>query len=618
MKHVKTKKAPAFDFLLLCTSLGASLVLKYDLQFRVIPQKFYMPLLIGTVVYAVFTIIFIVLFGLYDNISNASINDLVKVILATLIGNALILLVGLSFDVRLPYTCYIINWILSICMVGGRVFFVRIIREFTTHKAFSSRNMGGKVLIIGANKNAAVAIEYLTSSNSHGVPVAIMDDSLELKNKRIKGVKIVGTVEDVGSVADKYKIDTILICIEDMTVKYKKELLDKCMKTKCTLKVFIPFQDSLATGGIARHQIKKIDYVDLLSRPEIELDKEVCAYITDKVILVTGGGGSIGSEICRQLCYYQPKQIVIFDIYENNAYELMLELKQRYSNVIDIQVCIGSVRDIYRLDSVYREFSPAIVFHAAAHKHVPLMEDSPGEAVKNNIFGTLNNIETAKKYNIEKFILLSTDKAVNATSVMGSTKRVAELIIQSNKDCNTVFAAVRFGNVLGSNGSVVPIFQKQIDEGGPITITHPDITRYFMTIPEAAQLVVQAGGLAHGGEIFILDMGEPVRILDLARNLIRISGYEPGIDINIVYTGLRPGEKMYEELSYVEESDNISKTSNEKIFVLQPIEKDETEFFKRIEVLRDIAETTEEKESVLKELKCICATYTKEIKRNLV
>ena len=337
-------------------------------------------------------------------------------------------------------------------------------------------------------------------------------------------------------------------------------------------------------------KIRKVDVLDLLSRPEVQLDPDVCKYVTGETVLVTGGGGSIGSELCRQIARYSPEKIVIFDIYENNAFTLKNSLDRQYCGAPKVEIRIGSVRDIRRLREVFEEFNPSSVFHAAAHKHVPLMEDSPYEAVKNNILGTYNTATCANEYGVRNFVLLSTDKAVNPTNVMGASKRVCELIVQhfSKITKGTKFAAVRFGNVLGSNGSVIPIFKEQLENGGPLTVTHPDITRYFMTIPEASQLVVQAGGLAKGGEIFVLDMGEPVKIVTLAENLIRLSGFEPYKDIDIQFTGLRPGEKLYEELSLEAELDERKKTGNDKIFVTKPLEIDDEQLEKDIKAIVDL------------------------------
>ncbi len=388
--------------------------------------------------------------------------------------------------------------------------------------------------------------------------------------------------------ARKYKIDTIILCLPSVGSDRQTEILRIAVKTGCKLKTSPSLLEMTDTSQGGR--IRDVNITDLLSRPEVELNKDVCSYINDQVILVTGGGGSIGSEICRQVSKYHPKKIVVFDIYENNAYLLKQQLDAYHHGNPEIDIRIGSVRDQKRLREIFDEFHPSIVFHAAAHKHVPLMEDSPKEAVKNNVFGTFNVASIAVEYNVKRFVNISSDKAVNPANVMGATKRITEMIVQYfERKCqnSTIFAAVRFGNVLGSSGSVIPIFTEQIKNGGPVMVTHPDITRYFMTIPEAAQLVVQAGGLAKGGEIFVLDMGEPVKIVTLAENLIMLSGYKPYTDIEIRFSGLRPGEKLYEELVLDEESSERKMTANNKIFVTKPVEMDDKLFEEELENLKN-------------------------------
>lgn len=430
-----------------------------------------------------------------------------------------------------------------------------------------------KIMIIGAGSvGSALLHEFQVSGYRFGNPVVILDDDKSKIGLLIADTPIVGSCDEIEKFVHKYNIDEIIFSIAQIDGERKRELIEKAVNTGCVVKIS-PNINDLPNGINPNYkEIKNVDILDLLSRPEIELDPEVCKYVTGKTILVTGGGGSIGSELCRQIARYSPETIVIFDIYENNAYTLKMSLDRIYCGKPKIEIRIGSVRDIVRLHEVFDEFHPSSVFHAAAHKHVPLMEDCPYEAIKNNILGTFNVASCANEYKIERFVLLSTDKAVNPTNVMGATKRTAELIIQHFAKISdaTKFVAVRFGNVLGSNGSVIPLFKEQLKNGGPLTVTHPDITRYFMTIPEAAQLVVQAGGLADGGETFVLDMGEPVKIVTLAEKLIKLSGYEPYIDIDIQFTGLRPGEKLYEELMLKSEKENIHKTQNDKIFVTSP------------------------------------------------
>lgn len=448
-----------------------------------------------------------------------------------------------------------------------------------------------RIMIIGAgDMGNSVLFEMGLTGYKSGTPVVIADDDVAKKNMRVRGVPVAGKIADIPALVKKYDVNEIIYCIPTATPERRKEIFEIAMSTGCTLKRAPNIDELGAEGKVEVDKIKKVDVLDLLSRPEVKLDPDVCKYVTGETVLVTGGGGSIGSELCRQIARYNPEKIVIFDIYENNAFTLKNSLDRQYHGAPQIEIRIGSVRELRRLKEIFEEFHPSSVFHAAAHKHVPLMEDSPYEAVKNNILGTYNTAFCANEYGVKNFVLLSTDKAVNPTNVMGATKRVCEIVVQhfSKISKGTKFAAVRFGNVLGSNGSVIPIFKEQLEQGGPITVTHPDITRYFMTIPEASQLVVQAGGLAKGGEIFVLDMGEPVKIVSLAENLIRLSGFEPYKDIEIQFTGLRPGEKLYEELSLEEELDERKKTGNDKIFVTKPLEIDDEQLEKDIKAIADL------------------------------
>ena len=448
-----------------------------------------------------------------------------------------------------------------------------------------------RIMLIGAgDMGNSVLFEMSLNGYKSGTPAVIVDDDIAKKNMRIRGVPVAGKISDIPVLVKKYDVNEIIYCIPTATPERRKEIYEIAMSTGCTLKRAPNLDELGAEGKHVVDKIKKVDVLDLLSRPEVKLDPDVCKYVTGETVLVTGGGGSIGSELCRQIARYNPEKIVIFDIYENNAFTLKNSLDRQYHGAPQIEIRIGSVRELRRLKEIFEEFQPSSVFHAAAHKHVPLMEDSPYEAVKNNILGTYNTAYCANEYGVKNFVLLSTDKAVNPTNVMGATKRVCEIVVQhfSKITKGTKFAAVRFGNVLGSNGSVIPIFKEQLEQGGPITVTHPDITRYFMTIPEASQLVVQAGGLAKGGEIFVLDMGEPVKIVSLAENLIKLSGFEPYKDIEIQFTGLRPGEKLYEELSLEEELDERKKTGNDKIFVTKPLEIDDEQLEKDIKAIGDL------------------------------
>jgi len=447
-----------------------------------------------------------------------------------------------------------------------------------------------QILIIGAGEaGTSLVRDFQRNSYKFGNPVALVDDDKAKLGLLVNGTPVVGTCDDIEKVCADYSIDEIIFCIPSISDGRKREILDYAIKTGLSVKIAPDIAD-LENSEVSYKEMRSVDILDLLSRPEIKLNPDVCKYVTDRTVLVTGGGGSIGSELCRQIARYNPEKIVIFDIYENNAYALKNSLDLHYFGNPKIEIRIGSVREYARLKEVFEEFHPSSVFHAAAHKHVPLMEDSPYEAIKNNILGTYNTARCADEYGVDNFVLLSTDKAVNPTNVMGATKRCCELIIQhfSKVSKHTKFAAVRFGNVLGSNGSVIPLFKEQLKKGGPLTVTHPDITRYFMTIPEAAQLVVQAGGLAKGGEIFVLDMGEPVKIVSLAEKLIKLSGFEPYVDIDIQFTGLRPGEKLYEELILPSEKDGMRKTENHKIFITSPTDFSDDVLIEHINAIPDL------------------------------
>lgn len=447
--------------------------------------------------------------------------------------------------------------------------------------------LDGNIMIIGAGSAASMLINELKGYKPSGIKFkCIIDDDPSKKNTYISGVKVCGDRNHIIEAAEKYEIDTILFAIPSCGSKERSEILNICKETSCRLKI-VPsvYQMICREKSSISDKIRKVEIEDLLGREPISLDIErVMNYVAGKTVLVTGGGGTIGSELCRQIAEHKPKRLIVFDVYENNAYDIQNELKRKYPK-LDLVTLIGSVRDSKRLECMFNTYRPDIVYHAAAHKHVPLMEDSPNEAVKNNVFGTLKTARCADKYGVEKFVLISTDKAVNPTNIMGASKRICEMIIQAyNNRSETEFVAVRFGNVLGSNGSVIPLFKKQIEAGGPVTVTDPDIIRYFMTIPEAVTLVLQAGASAKGGEIFVLDMGKPMKILDLAENLIRLSGLVPYKDINIEFIGLRPGEKLYEEMLMDEEG--IKETENELIYIGHPIEFDEEKFFASLDRLQ--------------------------------
>jgi FlaA1/EpsC-like NDP-sugar epimerase len=568
-----------------------SLMLRFDLQSSEVPVQYYLALIRQLPILFALNVVTLYAFRQYSSIWRfAGVTELVRVVAATLLSEVVFLIYSFLIQSLLPRAFYVIDWLLTAALIGGLRVVYRVLSRFSISN-FNSTKEYQRVMLIGAGNMGTIMIEELINEEyKYGKAVVLVDDDPKKKGKSLRGLKIAGSSDDIPSLVDKYCIDKIIFCIPSASLETKKRILSIALSTGRRVMITQSIHESL-TNGLGIKSIRDVDVSDLLTRPEVSLDANACRYITNQVVLVTGGGGSIGSELCRQAAQYRPKQIIIFDIYENNAYELQNELNDIYHGSIDIQIRIGSVRDIKRLEQVFKEFRPAVVFHAAAHKHVPILEDNPCEAVKNNIFGTLNTAKVASEYGVSVFVLLSTDKAVNPTNIMGATKRITEMLIQAiDSQSKTIFAAVRFGNVLGSNGSVIPLFKKQIEKGGPVTVTHPDITRYFMTIPEAAQLVIQAGGLAKGGEIFLLDMGEPVKILDLAHNLIRMSGLEPDKDIKIEFTGLRPGEKLYEELTYQDEEVSRQPSSHKKILITTPAVFDRIIFKVHLDKIRKLAE----------------------------
>ncbi|WP_091349618.1 nucleoside-diphosphate sugar epimerase/dehydratase [Anaerobranca gottschalkii] len=517
----------------------------------------------------------------------ASIEELILVFKGTTLGTIVIGIIGSLSYLNFEVTLVMIFYLLNMAFIGGSRFSYRLLR-----RAFQSYKKDclppTRVMVIGGGEAGAMLIkELLHSREINKRPIAIIDDNPCKKSCLIHGIPVVGDRNEITSKAKELAIDEIIVAIPSANKKELKEILNLCKQTKCKIKT-LPGIYEIVDGKVSVSHIRDVEIEDLLGREPVSVDlKEISGYLKDQVVLVTGGGGSIGSELCRQIASFEPKQLIILDIYENNAYEIQQELIRKYNNKINLEVIIASIRDKKRMEYIFQTFRPQIVFHAAAHKHVPLMEKSPTEAIENNVFGTLNVAECADKFGAKRFILISTDKAVNPTNIMGATKRLAEMIIQTlDKKSNTKFAAVRFGNVLGSNGSVIPLFKKQIAEGGPVTVTHPEINRYFMTIPEAVQLVIQAGAMAKGGEIFVLDMGEPVKIVDLAYDLIKLSGLEPNVDIKIEFTGLRPGEKLYEELLMAEEG--LQKTEHNKIFIGKPLDLDFNKLHMELTFLRKI------------------------------
>lgn len=530
-----------------------------------------------------------ILFRLYDKLWRyADIEDFFYVGLASVVANFLFCACTLTFDVHLGVRTFVLQAILSTFVLLMFRFVYRVDRMIE-RKNFPNKAKR-RMLVVGAGEAALLMLsEFSKSPDNNYVPICLIDDDNEKIGRRISGLKVVGSTSEIPYVCEKYDIEVILFAIAALPMNEKKRILDICARTNLEVKIVPNIYNLVASSKAMTDEIRQVEVEDLLGREPIVFETEKYGqYIHDNVVIVTGGGGSIGSELCRQIAKLAPKNLIILDIYENSSYEIQQELIREYGRALNFEVQIASIRDKVKLEKLFAEKNIDVVFHAAAHKHVPLMETNPEEAVKNNVFGTLNLVSMADKYNVKKFVQISTDKAVNPTNVMGATKRICEMIVQSmDKVSRTSFVAVRFGNVLGSNGSVIPLFKEQIKEGGPVTVTHPEIIRYFMTIPEAVSLVLTAGGLASGGEIFVLDMGEPVKIRDLAENLIRLSGFVPHKDIKIEYSGLRPGEKLYEELLMNEEG--MKKTKSEKIYIGKPIEFDQDEFNKQLQSLRECA-----------------------------
>ena len=521
----------------------------------------------------------------------AGIDELLHIVLAVFAITCIEFAALLLEWIALPLSFPILNALFLILLISCSRFSYRLLRKLYHKRAYGGAQK--RTMLIGAGSAGMFVLrEFQTSENSKNCVVCIVDDDADKQGKYLRNVKICGARWDIVELTKKYRVEEIVFAIPTASTKERKEILTICQQTGCNLKM-LPGIAQLANGEVSIQKIREVDILDLLGRDSVKVDlSEIAGYLQNKTVLVTGGGGSIGSELCRQIADHTPRQLIIFDIYENNAYEIQQELKRAHPE-LNLITLIGSVRDTERVNMVFEKYRPQIVFHAAAHKHVPLMEDSPNEAIKNNVFGTYHVAQAADRFGSETFVLISTDKAVNPTNIMGASKRMCEMIVQmmANRS-NTKFVAVRFGNVLGSNGSVIPLFKKQIEEGGPVTVTHPDIIRYFMTIPEAVSLVLQAGAYAHRGEIFVLDMGEPVRIDELARNLIRLSGFEPDVDIEVKYTGLRPGEKLYEEMLMNEEG--LRSTANHLIHIGQPLKIDDVRFAQQLVRLEAACETNAE------------------------
>ena len=585
-KRVRMGILMAADVLALCLASFLGLFVRFDLNISRIPPEYAQAAMEFLPYYILASLVIFFLARMYSTMwSVAGVREALHVVaacgLASLVQIAGMMLLQLS----VPRSFFLVSFA-ALCAeeLGIRLSYRVVISLFGNH----SRKAAKRIMIVGAGTSGSVILkEMTTSSLVNGCVVCFVDDDKNKAGKFLNGVPVAGNRNDIPRLAAEYKIDEIYIAIPSASAKERKAIIEICRETGCQVKI-LPGIYQLINGEVSIAKLRNVEIEDLLGRDPIRVNlDEIMGYVSGKVVLVTGGGGSIGSELCRQVASHNPKQLIIFDIYENNAYDIQLELKEKYPD-LDLVVLIGSVRNTHRIETVFEKYRPDIVYHAAAHKHVPLMEDSPNEAIKNNVFGTYKTAKAADKYGTSRFVLISTDKAVNPTNIMGASKRMCEMVVQMmNARSKTDFVAVRFGNVLGSNGSVIPLFKKQIEQGGPVTVTHPDIIRYFMTIPEAVSLVLQAGAYAKGGEIFVLDMGEPMKILDLAKNLIRLSGYTPDVDIPIVFTGLRPGEKLYEELLMNEEG--MQDTPNKLIHIGKPIEFDMERFEGQLEELYSVA-----------------------------
>lgn len=620
--HVVTAYLALYDFFTVVLSYFLALWFRYDCSYNTIAEEFLDYYFKTIFFYVVFALIIYYVCGLYRSIWRfASFYELKNSIISCVITAGIYAFFVTAFIHRMPISYYVFGFgfqLLFCIAIRFTYRFILLLRE-NRAKPRDSRN----ILLIGAGSAGRMILRDVNFVNDNNARVvAIIDDNPNKWTRYIDGIQVVGGRDKILSVVDEYQIDEIYIAIASVAPSVKRDLIAICQEAHCSIKQ-LPNIYSEKAGVITASNLQNITIEDVLGRDPIALDQQdVALQLKDKVVLVTGGGGSIGSELCRQIASYKPKQLIIFDVYENNAYEIQLELKRRFPE-LDLVTLIGSVRDSRRIEQVFDTYRPNICYHAAAHKHVPLMEDSPCEAIKNNVIGTYKTAHAAMEFGCDKFVLISTDKAVNPTNVMGASKRMCEMVVQvfdkkvRQKKCQdllhlasteytdkyeankvsepaTEYVAVRFGNVLGSNGSVVPLFKKQIAAGGPVTVTHPDIIRYFMTIPEAVSLVLKSGCKARGGEIFVLDMGEPVKIDDLARNMISLAGYKPDIDIEVRYTGLRPGEKLFEERLMAEEG--LTRTEDDLISVAKPLEIDSASFIDQLKYIMGLAYDNDEKQ----------------------
>ena len=594
------------DIFLITMSTGLAIWARFNLTVKNIPYYYIERMARMLPFNIITTIVIFILFQLYKSVWRyASADEMIKIVSAILTEGVVCLVINYAFKINLPRSFFLFYPMFLGIFTAGIRFSYRFLRILKNRHEGESKDKKN-VMIVGAGAAGNSILKEIESSAYINLSVkCFIDDNPGCQGKLMRGVPIMGGRESIPEVVEKMEIDEIIIAIPSASRLEIKKIIEICKDTGCKLQI-VPGMYQLINGDVSVSALREVEIEDLLGREPVKINvDEIAGYVKGKTILVTGGGGSIGSELCRQIAAHNPKELIIVDIYENNAYDIQQELKLKFPS-LKLEVLIASVRDYEKFDQIFEKYRPDIVYHAAAHKHVPLMEDSPGEAVKNNVFGTYNTARIADKYGVKKFVLVSTDKAVNPTNIMGASKRMCEMIVQMMNDrSKTEFVAVRFGNVLGSNGSVIPLFTKQIAAGGPVTVTDPNIIRYFMTIPEAVSLILQAGAYAKGGEIFVLDMGEPVKILDLAQNLIKLSGYRVDEDIEIVFTGLRPGEKMYEELLMNEEG--LKGTENDLIHIGKPLEFDYNEFEESLERLKKAAEDTPEK--VKDEVANIVKTY---------
>ncbi|KUK73622.1 MAG: Polysaccharide biosynthesis protein CapD [Clostridiales bacterium 38_11] len=598
------------DIILLALSVILAYMLRFDGAIPAVHREVISQHLLITIVIKITVFYF---FKLYNSLwIYASIEEMIQIITAAVVAQGAAVVYLFFIQASVPRSIFIIVGILDVALIGGIRFSYRLLRKYKSEGNLFNKGIQNRVMVVGAGEAGVMVIKELRKHiQLNSLPVVLIDDDRLKIGKNINGIPVLGNRNDIVHIAKSKEIDEIIIAIPSASKREIKEVVNECKKTDCKLKI-LPGVYEIIDGSVNISQVREVGIEDLLGREEVQLDvTNISQFIRGKTIMVTGAAGSIGSELVRQIIKYQPQKVILFDVNENGLYDLQQEIKRKLAKdhlKIEFIYIIASIRDLNRLDYLFNHYQPNVVFHAAAHKHVPLMENSPHEAVKNNIFGTWNLAIMADKYKVEKFVQISTDKAVNPTNVMGATKRICEMIVQSyDRESNTEFTAVRFGNVLGSNGSVIPLFKKQIALGGPVTVTHAEVIRYFMTIPEASQLVLEAGAMAKGGEIFVLDMGEPIKIIDLAEDLIRLSGFTPYEDIDIVFIGLRPGEKLYEELLLAEE--DVSETAHSKIFIGKSIFSDLSHLVHHLEILKGMVNKGEE-EDIRQYLKKLVPEYT--------